>query len=568
MSFPLEYIEINVPEPFLIQAEDLIEQNAISMPQEVEKNLWMASTTSGYEVEVQVSGAKVIAYSCECATFLRDGLCEHIVAALLLVRKQTQIQKALKQEQKKAEPIDKKLTIKQLLDQVDSNELKQFIQSYAAKDRNFGIALKVRFAGNVEFLDDKKKYLQLLDDAIRASRKKDQHLSYRGTQKLLKVANELLHQLETAFLQQHYTTAIFIAQSLIEKFTPILRKTNQHNELLLIVEAAFTHLSNIADAAISPALTKDLWNYALLESSKITYRINEIVPYFYKLLTLLAEKLGQEEALLSFFNDFSIQSAYSEKNYTRLLIAKMTLLEKMNLTTEAQAIVKQNINNPELLLHALHQAKQKGDIKQMKYLADLGLEANFLSFIHQHFVTIRLDIAQQENDLTLAASLARNLLIQTFDLAHFQIFKSITTQHNTQPIVHWQNTFQQLLKDLETAPFSIAKRDFIAKIHAAEENWEDLFAYIIKLKSLDILEQFDQYLVKVFKNEVFELYQNLLEDYIKHHVGRVPSKKIRQKIEHLFDIGAKQVAIALIKKFRYEYADRQSLMKELENFVI
>ncbi|NJK83459.1 MAG: hypothetical protein HC912_06190 [Saprospiraceae bacterium] len=58
----------------------------------------------------------------------------------------------------------------------------------------------------------------------------------------------------------------------------------------------------------------------------------------------------------------------------------------------------------------------------------------------------------------------------------------------------------------------------------------------------------------------------MLEDYIKHHVGRVPSKKVKLKLEHLFQIGATQIATELIKKFRDEYADRQSLMKELEYF--
>ncbi|NJK83460.1 MAG: hypothetical protein HC912_06195 [Saprospiraceae bacterium] len=461
----------------MIQAEDLIEQNAISVPQEVEKNLWTANTTEDYEVETQINAVKVMAYSCECPAFVQEGTCAHIIATLLLVRKQVQAKKAAKALQKKSEKLDKKLTIKQLLEEIDNDELKQFIQSYASKDRNFSIALKVRFAGNIEFLDDKQKYLQLLDDAIRVARKKDQYLSHRGTQKLMKVAHELLHQLDTAFVQQHFTTALFIAQSIIEKFTPILRKTHPSSELLAMIEKAFGYLNNVAQAAIAPVLVENLWDYALTESSKITYRINEVVPYFYKLLILLAEQLHQEAELLAFFSDFSVQSAYTEKNYTRLLIAKITLLEKMNRSEEAQQLVTQNTNYPELLLYALQQAKKRNDMAQMKSLAELGLQANFSSFVHHQFVVVRLEIAQTENEQALILSLAENLILQTFEVTHFRLFKKAVIAHCAKD---WPNAFQKLLDQLEIAPFSIAKRDFIAQLYAEEQQWEALLGYIKK----------------------------------------------------------------------------------------
>ena len=104
---------------------------------------------------------------------------------------------------------------------------------------------------------------------------------------------------------------------------------------------------------------------------------------------------------------------------------------------------------------------------------------------------------------------------------------------------------------------------------AAEEQYEELLTYIGAVRSLDLLQMHDELLLKCCQSEFYELYKNLLTDYLNNHLGRKPSVKTREIIAHLFEINAGRLAEKLMDYLRKNYADRQSLMEELRGvFVI
>lgn len=558
MNFSLEYIEQNVSENFLVLGEQLVEQNAVLNLQEVEKHLWIATVDNQFEVEVKITPSKVTACSCECENFKQTGICEHLVGTFLVLRKTI----AKKTQVKKTKPTQKKkdkLTINSILKNADQAALHTFIQNYASKNKNFAIALKARFASVVEFSDNKEKYLQLLDAVIKQSRKKDRTLSFHGERKLMKVADELFQQAELALDQRHYVTVRLIAESVIEKFTPIIRKSYHPSNMVGLVKEAFQLLHKLLKAPVAPTVLEDLWEYAIKEVKKITYKINEITPHFYHLLIALAALLDREIWLIDFLQTLSFEASYSNKNHTQLLISRITLLEQNDRLEEAQALIKDNLHNPDLLLFALNQSKKKNNVVRMKYLADIGLNANFSNAIHRQIADIRLAIATEEADTPLQTTLARQLLLQTFDVDYFHTFK---TAHSGD----WTKAFTNLVEDAEKLPFSVGRRDFVATLYQEEGKHGELMNYIRRLKSLDMLEKFDQFLLNYFRSEVFELYRTLIEDYITHHLGRVASKRVKQKLHHLHKIGGAALAEELVKKMRTEYADRQSLMEELAVF--
>ncbi|MEL6945468.1 MAG: hypothetical protein AAFO82_22675, partial [Bacteroidota bacterium] len=68
------------------------------------------------------------------------------------------------------------------------------------------------------------------------------------------------------------------------------------------------------------------------------------------------------------------------------------------------------------------------------------------------------------------------------------------------------------------------------------------------------------------KKEVEVLYQQLLREYIEYHVGRKSAVRVREKLSHLYQIGAKKLAKSLIKEFRDTYPKRHALQEELDIF--
>ena len=66
---------------------------------------------------------------------------------------------------------------------------------------------------------------------------------------------------------------------------------------------------------------------------------------------------------------------------------------------------------------------------------------------------------------------------------------------------------------------------------------------------------------------IFDIYQQILNQYLNNHLGRTPSVKIRTVIAHLHEHEKHEVASQLVQAFRDQYAERHSLMEELAWFV-
>ncbi|MEM1324868.1 MAG: SWIM zinc finger family protein [Bacteroidota bacterium] len=559
MAILLRQLEQNVPEDALVLAEELLEQKAVKELQLVDSKLWIAQVLT-YEVELKSTSQKLQAYTCECPRFQEEGICEHIVATAMVLRRQFAAEKAKKQAARtKTTTTEKKLTTKSILQQLSPDELRQFIQEYASHDRNFALALKARFVGQVESSDDKAKYLQLLDDAIKSARKKDRSISQRGQQKLIKVANELLHQVEVALAQQHYRSAAYIAQSFIEKLTPILSKTETASEIRSIIQTSFQLLEQLITMSIPPDLLDELWQYAITEFQKVTYRLNGIVPAFFQWQRQLATQLQREPELLHQLNEFATQNIQMSDNETRLLIHRMELMDKLGETSQATTLLQQHKDNPELLLFVIQKTFEREAYEQTKQLAEQALTLTLPRELHQQLTGILLSIAKMEDDQAAIALYAEQQLFQTLAAADYDLLKA-----NYQS--DWNKKWRNLVERIQRTSFSIERRNLVAHIYATEQAFDALIDYINKLQSLDILQYVAPTLLKSHKEQLATLYQDLMQHYLQHHAGRQASIRIREKLAHLSEAGGRKMARQLATNLRTTFPERHTLLEELAVF--
>ncbi|NUO02520.1 MAG: hypothetical protein HUU01_18090 [Saprospiraceae bacterium] len=115
-------------------------------------------------------------------------------------------------------------------------------------------------------------------------------------------------------------------------------------------------------------------------------------------------------------------------------------------------------------------------------------------------------------------------------------------------------------------PASQQKWQAIAIVYASEERYEDLIDYLRRANSIELLAQFDHLLLPRYQEEVGQLYRILLLQYLKNHIGYRPSRRIRELLEHLAQVGAPELAASLIALFKASYPERQSLMEELKSY--
>ena len=103
----------------------------------------------------------------------------------------------------------------------------------------------------------------------------------------------------------------------------------------------------------------------------------------------------------------------------------------------------------------------------------------------------------------------------------------------------------------------------IAKIFATEKMFEALFNYISNIRSLELLQKYDQLLFDFDTKKTNKLYTKLVRSFLRSHIGRQTSVKVRAIITHLERLEHKKLASELVQLCREDFAERNSLMEEL-----
>ena len=558
MLFPLKNIEAHVEDRFFIIGETLYEQGKVTDLSEAERHLWLANVL-GNEVEVQITPSKVRACTCECSRYKEEDMCEHITAVLLKLRRELDRVRATKaQNRVKKNTIAKKLTTAVILNHISPEELKHYVRDYAKSNRAFGLALKARFAASVPMADDREKFFQLLETTIKDARTKHDRIRYKGKLKLLKILKELLAQVDDYIASEKFTDAFYILQAIIEKCAPLYWKVEgDASKYYGEVKRSFNLLQNLLESNPAPAMREEIWHFCLKECGKSTYRSSGFSQFFFQILLDLADDKDKEVELLQVVDSQIDNMTIGGKAKANLLIYKLNILDRQNKNEAAEKLVFENLNEPDLLLFVTEKALEKENFIRARFLAEQSFKYNFPNPIIAKMEDVLLSIAQAENKPEEIKDFARRKLLRKMEIEDYQLLRNAVKEEE------WADFISTFLSELTKKPYSMEKRDLIAEIHARENNFEALLDYIENIRSLDLLQRYDVTLMEDEKERVNRLYEDILNGFIRHHLGRQSSEKIRLALQHLHDIGARKLARSLTNKFRTEYPERFTLIEEL-----
>lgn len=559
MNFSLQYIEKNVDEEELLKAELLLEKGRVGPLTELDKHLWIANIEGDdrhLEVEAKISPSKVLAGSCECETFRQKRQCSHFIALLLKLRRQT----AKPTPRPSKSDSQKKLTTGLVLNQIDPEELIDFVRQYAKTNRNFSIALKARFAASVDTMKSDEKYRQLLESAISAARKTDRSISQRGAQKISKVLKELEVTAQRALADKDFVEGFMIAKSIIERISPVFSKvTSDKVRLEPQLEKAFRLISSVLSASIAPALEKQIWEYCAEESNKLLYRSNGLDLAFLNLMHQVANTTARKQLLLEQTAVLLSKYEREKRPNTDLLLFRFKLLEAFGHPEMAQQLIAQHLNTPEILLFAVKYAIEHDQPKQAQKLAEAGLDLPQELYIKDQLEDHLLQLASQENQSEKVLEYGERRLLRSLNTEYYDQMRA------TNP-ANWPDHVERLLQKIRKLPFSKEKLHLAAYILLTEGRIDALEAHLNQSLSVDLLLEFGPKIQQVGHQRLYELYHHLLHYYLRNHVGRKPSLKIRHSISQLQALGLTRLADQLVEEFRSEYGERHSLMEELDFF--
>ncbi len=560
MNFPLQYLESYLDEASLLAGEQLLEEEGVHDLQEVSRNFYIAKVRDGkiYEVEAKISPSKVTATTCDCNRFQEEKQCGHIAAVLMVLRQHVVQTLAARAPEAAGEETPRRLTTGAVLDQVNHDDLVAFIKQYAKTNRNFALALKARFAPNVSNIDSREKYLQLLDSTIAAARRPDRTFNQRGANSIYKMLLEIHHQIEDALTLRYLAEAVVMAQSIIEKIAPLLRKLQAlEQEIRQQVLEAFEVLEMVLELSPPLDLRESIWAYCLRECPKLLYRNVQLDQYFLRVLIEMAAEEEEVEQLLDLLDRQIHRYFFEKRELAKILLAKLSLLEKLGRVEDVQNFVNENITNEEVLLFAVRQSLSKGNYSRVKMLANIGLERSENKDTIALLEETLLKIALSEQDLASIAHFGKRRLLQTFDFEYYKMLR--------ERLAHdWTAYFPEVLETLRLLPSFKEKMRLLAAIYYEEGFLKELFTYLYETQSLDLVQEFGHLLLPYDREGVYHLYNNLFQHYLNYHIGRKPSEKIRAIIHRLYESGAAEIADALVENLRANFSERHTLMEELE----
>ncbi|MBX2871623.1 MAG: hypothetical protein KTR30_05975, partial [Saprospiraceae bacterium] len=218
-------------------------------------------------------------------------------------------------------------------------------------------------------------------------------------------------------------------------------------------------------------------------------------------------------------------------------------------------IVQETLEQSELIHYSIRQK----DYKRAEQFAKTSLKvaASVADKIKGKTFLLRLAELQQNNKKTI--KLAQELFLTSKELSYFRKIKKAAGEG-------WLDARTQVIQKLEKQVGKSDTHKLLPQIYGEEGMHDELLAYITQHPSLDLLVNFDRYLLPAHEKQLKPVYVAEVQLYLNAHLGRISSTKIRSIIQHLHSLGAHSIGNELVQVIRKDYAERPSLMDELSLF--
>jgi len=540
-------IELIYDDQLVLQGEKLYDSLAIEKYAEIEPNLYSFEVKDGklFEPEIQYPFSKKQKTNCGCLFFQETKTCKHIIACLFELRKLFKEQESLKELKNETIRIPKQITlnINHIVQNIDHNELINFIKQYAKTDRKFATQLKVQFARKIDLQDNSDKYKIILNSLIKPN-SGIQTTTSSDLRAFKNVADDFLAQINDCLALGQFREAYHIFESTFSK--------------LEYVRHYFTHFQS--------------------EFEKLSKIFHQLIQEFLK------EKLIPEikDELLNFLHDLANRSYYHFHdpyyNIPNILIDSNIKLYKNKFLTNYPSYLENRADAEKTIIHALYfklQGKIKpADLQKFKdekhnlikitdhliTLNEIKSSIQMLTYINQNFgfdkeVSNRLVFLYIR---TKQVDLLKKIALETFFKT--KDFKYLDTIKKEIGLEEWDSIHFPEIERLFLEKYS-KDADFTGKFYRKEEKWEALIHYLYENADVAMLMNFDEDLYKHRRSDIIQIYLEKTDQYLKAFIGDISHSHIAIIVKHLKQYRLDKILSSLSEFLHKNYKHRPTLLE-------
>lgn len=531
----MSFIENTISEHHLIRGEELLDTGSVLEVVEIERKLWsvMIKDEGIIEVEIQNPNQKNQKSTCECKEYQSQNSCAHIAAALLHLRKLEEERIELKQK-KEREQQKQTFNIRTILNAIDDEQLKNFVRSYAQKDRNFGIMFKASFAKSVDLNDNLIKYQSILNTLIKPLTTEKLKSSTSDLRLALKVIDEFNSQLEDNMSVSLFEDAFIIIQATLPKLHYLYSKyTVQKDKSSQWISKFHEHLDHLYDEKLAPKFKESIDIFILELSNKSYYNHLTNSLSLFQIL----EKHKRNRAKEKLLQRFSDQSISSIKANSQVVFGGILIINKMYNSLKVSDDAK---------------------LESIKYLMQTGSELAAIEYL-EYFLEnenrnrkMEVALLDSYNALDMDVKfkiLGVDIFVKHEDLRFYKLLKTKIKD------AEWAKTKKAISQSIEKHK---PDTSFLANYFYNEEMVDELVCILENELDLRHIMKYDYYLYSNNYISLERIYHKAAAKYLDNHVGAIASNFIQEVIVHLSNVRAHKMETSLKKFVSSKYPHRGS----------
>ncbi|MDR9408890.1 MAG: SWIM zinc finger family protein [Balneolaceae bacterium] len=549
----------------LDRARHYFATGAIRNMAQSENNTWMAEVqgTEVYLVTIKQENSDLCECRCTCPYALEDA-CKHIAAVLMEIENdENEIQILDEETEEQRTSADSSVQLDKALARSDKSQLAAFIRQVA----EFEPHIEHQFLSFMAASDPKTgkaQYRKLVKSALAPARREGLMYGHEARQHLASVY-KLLEQADKQKTGGSFRTVLDICQVVVEEMVPALQFIDDSNaDVGDAIRWAINLMHDLAESTLDADDQKSFFKWTLKSLKDKRYEGWDFHDDFMAMAVHLAKndkQIRDTEAILDArIEEFTNKKSDWSSNYNleSAVLWKVHLLKSNDRPTEADEIMDRHKNLTRVRAEMIQTAWDRGKTDTVKSLASeaietLGKDAPGLISNWQEWL---LKVSETEGD--------ENEIIQRLeDLMNSDPKMDIYLKLNEMiPEDQWPPYLRDtLLPVLQT---SYRGRSLMPVIFVQEKMWDKLLEYLKKNPDLNLLKRYESFIKETALDEIFELYEQLIRQKLKHNTGRRYYREVCKTLNHVWQLGAKKEVEQLTKELRELYSNRPAFLDEVD----
>ena len=428
-----------------------------------------------------------------------------------------------------------KLKIREILDDINTIDIKAFILQYSKRNKDFEIAFKSHFLSRINIGDKGLKYKKILEEIIKPKTIRNNKIGATTKRTITIILEDLSIQMNDCLSTDSFTEAYYLIKECLEKIAYL---QNRYEIKDLAIEKCrqrfLSGLGVVLKKDLAPVFRKDLEK-----------NLNELInkSYYIPNSNNLISLLNEHNVFIESDKDLIIQDLEKKINHDNYNNIVKTIIE---LSCPFVELVKKTLLkfDHKKIFEALIQLIQEGKFKSVEFL----LSNEDLAFKHNKSILL----ATLSNAKEDYPNLTKHL--KEINIAETDIFLLSTVLDDLDPIY--------LKKELPKLKKWVAQLPFHKKsaLYAKGKRYKELVKLLREKKDLEWIKHYDtELLEQEMEKDVEELYLELTGDYVENHIG-IKAQDFLNKLKfHLRSTSQLDLLYKLQKHLSKNYQHRDSV---------